>query len=513
MTAGGTDLVTFASDTETYTAMVANDVAEVTVTATKNDSGASIDYLDGSDMTLDDADTAADGHQVTLAEGDNVIKVKVTSADGNATKTYTVTVNRAAAASTCTLNTGDLWCGEVTVGTVNFEGIGNTANGFTQGVGSLSDTALPVGTNDYTIDAVWVGASSEAGILFFSLTSALTTADKAGLVLHIDGNSDTFAFSGAGGPSSSITYNWESTGLDWSSTSKVTLRLREGTGTPSTPELSVAGASATEGGTMTFPVTLSEAVTDNVTATWTASFGSNEEDAAAADLASTTGTLTIGGGDTAGTFTVTAAGDSTDEHDETFTVTLSGVSSNAQLATDPTATGTITDDDDPPTLSVADVSVSEARGWAEFTITLSAASGKTVMVTMTAAADSGDTAESPADFAELVNSYNFSPGVLTINQRIVLVDDTLVEPDETFTVTLSNATNAVISDSTATGTITNDDMAASTCTLNTGDLWCGVVTVGDDQAFPGETHCIRIHYNCRCPVRHRVHCRNERLHD
>ena len=138
-----------------------------------------------------------------------------------------------------------------------------------------------------------------------------------------------------------------------------------------TATLSVGDASATEGGTMTFPVTLSEAVTDDVTATWTASFGSNEEDAAAADLASTTGTLTIGGGDTAGTFTVTTAGDTTDEHDETFTVTLSGVSSNAQLATDPTATGTITDDDDPPSLSVADVSTSESLGFVSFVVTMS----------------------------------------------------------------------------------------------------------------------------------------------
>ena len=81
MTAGGTDLVTFASDTETYTAMVANDVAEVTVTAMTTDSGASVAYLDGDDMTLDDADTGDDGHQVTLAEGDNVIKVKVTAED------------------------------------------------------------------------------------------------------------------------------------------------------------------------------------------------------------------------------------------------------------------------------------------------------------------------------------------------------------------------------------------------------------------------------------------------
>ena len=38
--------------------------------------------------------------------------------------------------------------------------------------------------------------------------------------------------------------------------------------------------------------------------------------------------------------------DTIDEDDETFTVTLSGVSSNAQLAADPTAKGTILDDDD-----------------------------------------------------------------------------------------------------------------------------------------------------------------------
>ena len=37
--------------------------------------------------------------------------------------------------------------------------------------------------------------------------------------------------------------------------------------------------------------------------------------------------------------------DTTDEDNETFTVTLSAVSDNAQLATDPTATGTIVDDD------------------------------------------------------------------------------------------------------------------------------------------------------------------------
>ena len=96
---GSADLTltpTFASGDTSYTAMVANDVAEVTVTPTTNDTGATIEYLDGDDATITDAGTA-DGHQVAVVEGDNVIKVKVTAADGNTTETYTVMVNRAAA--------------------------------------------------------------------------------------------------------------------------------------------------------------------------------------------------------------------------------------------------------------------------------------------------------------------------------------------------------------------------------------------------------------------------------
>ena len=99
---GNVDLTltpTFVSGTTTYTAMVASTVAEVTVTAMTTNSGESLEYLDGDDATLDDAGTAA-GHQVAVAEGDNVIKVKVTAADGNTTQTYTVTVTRAAATDT-----------------------------------------------------------------------------------------------------------------------------------------------------------------------------------------------------------------------------------------------------------------------------------------------------------------------------------------------------------------------------------------------------------------------------
>ena len=170
---------TFASGTETYTASVVQAVDEVTVTPTKNDSGATIVWLDGSDMTLADDDTSTAGQQVTLAEGDNVIKVQVTAADDNATKTYTVTVNRPAA-PTCTLNTGDLWCGVVTVGAV--EDSGTTVGYGFFGTGALSDTEFSVGTNNYTIDAAWTGLNTLAGQLFLGLFGDnLTNADKAKL--------------------------------------------------------------------------------------------------------------------------------------------------------------------------------------------------------------------------------------------------------------------------------------------------------------------------------------------
>ena len=82
------------SPTETrYAATVRDFRNQVTVTAKANDDAATIEYLDASDAALADADMSAEGHQVSLVEGDNAIKVKVTAEDGTA-QTYTVTVNR-----------------------------------------------------------------------------------------------------------------------------------------------------------------------------------------------------------------------------------------------------------------------------------------------------------------------------------------------------------------------------------------------------------------------------------
>ena len=71
-------------------------MSSVTVTATPNHGGARYELLDGSNTAIDDADGNTPGDQVSLAEGVNTIKVKVTAADGSTTQTYTVTVTRQA---------------------------------------------------------------------------------------------------------------------------------------------------------------------------------------------------------------------------------------------------------------------------------------------------------------------------------------------------------------------------------------------------------------------------------
>ena len=57
-----------------------------------------------------------------------------------------------------------------------------------------------------------------------------------------------------------------------------------------------------------------------------------------------------------------------------------GGPTNAGQGATTTHTATITDDDDPPSLSINNVSVAEDTGTAQFTVTLSPASGKTVSV-------------------------------------------------------------------------------------------------------------------------------------
>ena len=89
----GTDLVeltpAFDSATQSYTTMVGNSVASVTVTATVADDSATV-TVNGLAVA-----SGSPGDAIDLEVGENVITVVVTAEDGATTSTYTVTVTRA----------------------------------------------------------------------------------------------------------------------------------------------------------------------------------------------------------------------------------------------------------------------------------------------------------------------------------------------------------------------------------------------------------------------------------
>ncbi len=235
-----------------------------------------------------------------------------------------------------------------------------------------------------------------------------------------------------------------------------TLSDGEATGTieddDAPPGLSIADQTESEGvGDMTFTVTLSAVSGRDVTVT----YGTSDVTATAGTdyTASVGATLTIAAGMTTGTIPVPVTQDVLDELDETFKVTLSNPV-NATLS-DGEATGTITDDDAPPGLSVADQTGSEDVGSLTFTVTLSAVSGRDVTVTYGTA---NGTATAGTDYTATANATLTIPaGTTTGTIRVPVTQDALDEDDETFKVTLSGAANATVVDGEATGTITDDD--------------------------------------------------------
>ena len=143
----------FAPGTTTYTAWVANTVRRITLTESTTDANASVAYLDGDGTALTDLNTAADGHQVDLVAGANVIQVKVTAEDTTTTQTYEVTVTRTALVCTAPDLSGgtEVWTGTLTVGTdAGIYGYESVSPAF----GALSNTGFDYGGNDYTIEAI-----------------------------------------------------------------------------------------------------------------------------------------------------------------------------------------------------------------------------------------------------------------------------------------------------------------------------------------------------------------------
>ncbi len=242
----------------------------------------------------------------------------------------------------------------------------------------------------------------------------------------------------------------------------------------------VAEGAAGTTGTLTFTVSLSAAATETVTVGFGTDGGNAGTATAGTDYtALASGTLTFAAGDTSRTISVSVTGDDTDEPDETVRVTLNSPTNAVLSATAATGTGTITDDDAAPTvtLSPASDSISENGGSTTVSATLSHPSSAATTITITAAAGSYTV---DADATITIGAGNTVNGSDTA--RIVAVDNGTDESNRRVTVT-GTAINAQ-----GVGTVTG---AALTLVDDDGDP---SLTIGSPTVTEGDTGTAALHY-------------------
>ncbi len=237
--------------------------------------------------------------------------------------------------------------------------------------------------------------------------------------------------------------------------------------------MNVADASVAEnGGFARFIVSLSEAATAPVQFQWVTLSGTAVGGIAApADFLATEATGAFMPGEISKEIAIPVFNDATVEANETFVLRLRNISGAA--AGDIEALGTIMNDDAaiPAGVSVgvlAAVAAGELEGNAGtkemlFNVRLSAAS--TAPVTVRYATESATTINAAAtagqDYEATAGELTFAPGEVEKTVTVRIIGDTVVEPNEQFSLRLTNPVGAALAtNSVAPGKILNDDVNA-----------------------------------------------------
>ena len=214
------------------------------------------------------------------------------------------------------------------------------------------------------------------------------------------------------------------------------------------PALSITDAvPVAEGGEATFMVSLSPASSQVVTVAYATQDGTAVADS---DYTAASGTLRFEPGETIQNIQVATLRDAIAEPSESFTVELSDPVGTA--ITNSTGVGTIAADA-MPALSITDAVPVAEGGEATFMVSLSPASSQVVTV---AYATQDGTAVADSDYTAASGTLQFDPGMTSHTIRVAVLNDTAVEPTETFAVELSDPVRATLADGTGVGTITDD---------------------------------------------------------
>ncbi len=214
-----------------------------------------------------------------------------------------------------------------------------------------------------------------------------------------------------------------------------------------------------------FTVTLSNPVDTSVTLNYSTANGT----ATTADndyTAIATTPLTFNVGETSKTITVAVNGDTKVENNETFFVNLSNLQANGRNVTinDNQGQGTINNDDSTVTsqLSINDITVVEGQNSnAILTVTVNNPSTQPISVNYTTAPIN---ATANVDYTSKTGTITIAANTSTATISIPILNDNLNEPDEVFTVTLSNPVNATINPDEAIGQVIITDTLQSAIT-------------------------------------------------
>lgn len=236
-------------------------------------------------------------------------------------------------------------------------------------------------------------------------------------------------------------------------------------------QITVADTSVTEGndGTanLAFTVKLSAAASGPVTVAYATSNGTAR---AGQDYVAQTGTLIFAAGEMSKVVNVRVTGDTAIEGNETVRLTLS--SPVGAAIKDGYAIGTIVNDDSTtlPSLSIGDASSAEgsaaAPGHTTFTVSLSSAATGPVTVNF---ATADGTAVAGADYVAQSGTLTFAAGETQKTIQVATIGDAVSEANESFSLVLSGASGATITDATGIGTIVNDDVAPTLPSLGISD--------------------------------------------
>ncbi|WP_167525459.1 Calx-beta domain-containing protein [Roseomonas genomospecies 6] len=253
-------------------------------------------------------------------------------------------------------------------------------------------------------------------------------------------------------------------------------------------------ASGDEGAALTFLVTRSGDLSGSTTVSYAVA-GTGPNPVVANDFTGGSlpqGTVIFAPGEQTARITVAVQPDGSVEADEMFTVTLTSAAGGTIRA--PYAVGVIRNDDTVPAGPATTLSIAAEAGGAAyegnkgtapvtFLVTRSGDLSGTTTVAY-AVAGSGLAPAAADDFAGTVlphGTVTFAPGEETARITVTFQGDTVVEGDETFTVTLSDATGAAILTPSATGTIRNEDVATGGGSQPIGDETVGEVVVHTRQ--------------------------------